>query len=81
MLHAGKEKLGPLDVLNDVLEELQGSELDHVLEFENKMSRLLLTTSIILSIIGPISYSGPSRQVGFISLQSRYMLSLLRSHL
>ena len=50
MSHAGKEKLGPLDGLDDVLEEeLQGSELDHVMEFENKMSRLLLTTSTILS--------------------------------
>ena len=49
MSHAGQEKLGPFDVLDDVIAELQRSELDHFLEFENKMSRLLLTTSIILS--------------------------------
>ena len=49
MLHAGQEKLGPFDVLDDVLEELQRSELDHVMDFENKMSRLLLTPDIILS--------------------------------
>ena len=49
MLHAGQEKLGQFDVLDDVLEELQRSELDHVMDFENKMSSLLLTPSIILS--------------------------------
>ena len=49
VLHAGQEKLGQFNVLDDVLEKLQRSELDHVMDFENKMSSLLLTPSIILS--------------------------------